>query len=71
MTTGEALDLIRAEVEKARISLKASRPSKQAIAKKLYNNWQACLEVATEIHHSNAPDSLERIMAMKLAVRLG
>ena len=70
MTTGEALDLIRTEVEKARISLKAARPSKQAIAKKLYYDWQSCLEIATGIHNTDMPDSLERIMAIKLAVRL-
>ena len=70
MTTSEALDLIRAEAEKARVASGTATPHKKAEAKRLQRNWQACLEVATEIYHADAPDSLERIMAIKLTVRL-
>ncbi len=70
MTTREALTLIQTEAEKARIAIKTATPSKRQALTRRYYDWQSCLEVATEIHNLDAPDALERIMALKLAVKL-
>jgi hypothetical protein len=69
ITASEALKLFEAEAYKARKEMLAAKPSKKQALTRRYYDWQSGLEVANEIYHSDAPDALERIMALKLDLK--
>lgn len=71
MTAKQALELLRNDTMKAYSELNHATGQKKLKALNRYRQFQSGLEVAEEIYHNESPDSLERIMALKLSLKLG
>ena len=65
----EALELVKHETNIAYSNMSKTTGQKKDRLKRIYHEWQSALEVAEEIYHSDSPDALERIMAIKLHLK--
>ena len=70
MTKKEALEHIKLETSKIYLESRRATGQKKTKLATAYRLWQSGLETAEGIYHEGGPDALERILAIKLHLRI-